>query len=163
ALRSLARIASTSAAARESSQSSAGPTGRPSSSTSHVPSPCPVTAIAAAREARSGTFVASPRSAATVSFQVRGMSCSTRPPGDVRLIAKPLIGDNAHPHIPCPDGNLLRPDTYPHARQLTKCLLRRTVERVASNLKNDVRTDRQAEAAIRGRDICRKQVHRRLA
>ena len=72
-------------------------------------------------------------------------------------------GDDAHPHIPCPDGNLLRPDTYPHARQLTKCLLRRTVECIAPNLKNDVRTDRQAEAAIRRRDICRKQVHRRLA
>jgi hypothetical protein len=76
-------MSSTISAARASSHSQPFPTGSPSRSISQVPSPCPVTAIAATRLARSGTLSASCCSVVAVSAQVRARSCSAPPPGIV--------------------------------------------------------------------------------
>src|SRR5215472_7134365 len=54
---------------------------------------------------------------------------------DVRLIAEPLIGNDAHADTPRSDRDPLRPNANPHARCPRERLLRYTVERVASKFK----------------------------
>jgi len=67
-------------AERASSQINAGPAGSPSASTSQVPSPWAVTAMAATRLPRFGTVSAKPLRLAAASAQVAAMSCSAPTP-----------------------------------------------------------------------------------
>ena len=84
-------------------------------------------------------------------------------PGDMRLVTKPLVGDDAHANVPCPHCDLLRSDADPCPRHVLERLLRRAVERVAADVKGRAGAHRQAEAAVGSCDVGLKQVHRRFA
>src|SRR3954447_2046706 len=82
---------------------------------------------------------------------------------DMRLIAQPLIGDDAHGHGSLADCDLLRPYTDPHARRRRKRLLRRLIEAVAVDVKGYVGTNRETETTIGPPHLRLQQIHRRLA